>query len=166
VPGRAPIENPDMAGAFDLFGFSYYAAQSVYATGPVGAYPADALVGPMGYAPWPEGLAIVLQRLADEFPGKPLLVDECGLGTKGGSSATTDNDDDQRVRYLTECIEHVGRALADTVDVRGFFHWTAVDNYEWLEGYDVRFGLFDRDRNAKPSAAIARDYATAQRGSA
>ena len=64
--------------------------------------------------------------------------------------------------YLTECLGEVERAIADGIDIRGFFHWTAVDNYEWLEGYDALFGLFGRDRNPKPSAALARRYATGQ----
>ncbi len=38
--------------------------------------------------------------------------------------------------------------------MRGFFHWTAVDNYEWLHGYDVPFGLFDRDRNVRASIEV------------
>ena len=38
--------------------------------------------------------------------------------------------------------------------MRGLFHWTAVDNYEWIHGYDVRFGLIDRHRNVKASAAV------------
>ena len=38
--------------------------------------------------------------------------------------------------------------------MRGFFHWTAVDNYEWLHGNDVAFGLLDRDRKMRPSARV------------
>jgi beta-glucosidase len=149
VPGRPPIEIPDMAGSFDLVGFSYYSALSVYAGG-FGPYPADARVGPMGYAPWPEGLGIVLRRLADELPGRALLVDECGVGT---------DDDEWRVDVLRDSLIEVRRAIADGVDVRGFFHWTGVDNYEWGRGFTVPFGLFDRDRNAKGSAALARSWA-------
>jgi beta-glucosidase/6-phospho-beta-glucosidase/beta-galactosidase len=52
------------------------------------------------------------------------------------------------------------RALAAGIDVRGLFHWTAVDNYEWLHGYDVRFGLLDGDRNVKPSAEVLQREAT------
>jgi beta-glucosidase len=155
VPGRAPIDLPEAVDAFDLIGFSYYAAQAVYADGSSEVYPTDASAGPMGYAPWSEGLAVVLRRLDEELPKRPLLVDECGLGTP----ATSPGDDEHRVRYLTECLDHVDRALADGIDIKGFFHWTAVDNYEWLEGYDVQFGLFDRDRNAKASADMARRYA-------
>jgi beta-glucosidase len=153
VPGRAPIEIPDMAGSFDYVGISYYCAQSIYVDG-VGPYPADARVGPMGYAPWPEGLGIVLRRLADELPGRALLVDECGVGT---------DDDSWRVEVLRDSLIEVERAVADGVDVRGFFHWTAVDNYEWDYGCDVAFGLFDRDRNPKPSADLARAWAEGRR---
>jgi beta-glucosidase len=158
VPGRAPIELPDMAGSFDLLGFSYYAAQAVYADG-AGVYPIDAEPGPMGYAPWPEGLDVVLRRLADEFPGRALLVDECGLGTRRAPDSVRDTGDDARVAYLTDCLGRVERAIEDGIDIEGFFHWTAVDNYEWLEGFDMLFGLFDRDRNAKASASLARSYA-------
>ncbi len=61
--------------------------------------------------------------------------------------------------YLSQCLDEVERALADGVDIRGFFHWTIVDNYEWLMGSNVLFGLVDRDRNPKPSAELARRFA-------
>ena len=48
----------------------------------------------------------------------------------------------------------VHAALGRGIDVRGFFHWTGVDNYEWLLGYGTRFGLFDRDRVQRPSATV------------
>ena len=70
----------------------------------------------MGYAPWPEGSGLVLRRLAEELPGRPLLVAECGFGT---------DDDDWRVEVLRESLEEVERAIDDGVDVRGLFHWTA-----------------------------------------
>lgn len=150
IPGHADEEIPDMAGSFDYVGFSYYNANAIYADFTTGPYPLDARVGPMGYAPWPEGLGIVLRRLADELPGKPILVAECGFGT---------DDDRWRTDLLRDSIEEVRRAIDDRVPVEGFFHWTAVDNYEWQHGYDVQFGLFDRDRKPKDSAALARAYA-------
>ena len=45
-------------------------------------------------------------------------------------------------------------ALGRGIDVRGLFHRTAVDNYEWLHGYDVSFGIIDADRRVRPSAAV------------
>jgi len=156
VPGRAAIEIGDLAGSFDLIGFSYYSARSVYADG-VGPYPADARVGPAGDAPWPEGLGLVLRRLADELPGRPLIIAGCGFGT---------DDDEWRTSLLAQTFEQIELARQDGLDVRGLFHWTGVDDYEWDRGDTVPFGLFDRDRNARPSADLVRARADAHPGRA
>jgi beta-glucosidase len=53
--------------------------------------------------------------------------------------------------------------VSDTsADVRGFFHWTGVDNYEWNHGFDVQFGCFTRDREPRGSAELLRSYAFGQ----
>lgn len=49
--------------------------------------------------------------------------------------------------------------MARGIDLRGFFHWTGVDNYEWTAGFDVQFGLISRDRVPRPSAAVIARYA-------
>jgi beta-glucosidase len=144
------LRDEQASADFDLVGFSYYSALSVDGGGSFGPYPPDARLGPMGYAPWSEGLGIVLRRLADALPDQPLLVAEHGVGT---------TDDSWRVEVLRDSIGEVERAIDDGVDVRGFFHWTSVDNYEWHQGYDVPFGLFDRDRNPRPSAELLAGYA-------
>jgi beta-glucosidase len=136
---------PELVEPFDLIGFSYYSALAIGPTGRIAPYPADARIGPMGYAPWSDGLGEVLHRLADEHPDRPLLIDECGIGT---------DDDEWRATYLGGCLTEAERAIDDGIDLRGFFHWTAVDNYEWLHGYDVPFGLFDRDRNVRDSIEV------------
>jgi len=104
----------------------------------------------MGYAPWSEGLGLVLRRLHDELPGRPLLISEHGVGT---------DDDAWRCDVLRESLAVTEEAIADGVDLRGFFFWTGVDNYEWSFGFDVQFGMFDRDRQARPSAALAAEFA-------
>ncbi len=86
IPGREPVERPDLTGCFDLFGFSYYATVGV-ADGRVVRYPADAPVSPLGYGIWAPGLGLVLDRLHDQLPGTPLLVDEYGIGTADDSRA-------------------------------------------------------------------------------
>ncbi len=65
IPGREPIERADLAGSFDLIGFSYYATMGVEA-GRMVRYPADRPVSPLGYGIWAEGLDLVLTRLAEE----------------------------------------------------------------------------------------------------
>jgi beta-glucosidase len=155
LPGRPTREIPEMAGSFDVIGFSYYFANAVFADGSTGPYPESHPRNDMGGAIWPEGLSLCLERLHEELPGRPLCVAECGLGT---------DDDTLRQHYLDECLARVGSAVDDGIDVRGFFHWTGVDNYEWSHGYDVRFGLFDRDRNVKGSAEVARRWAASTAG--
>ncbi|HEX4904866.1 MAG TPA: family 1 glycosylhydrolase, partial [Acidimicrobiales bacterium] len=108
-------------------------------------HPSDAPRSPLGYAIWADGLGHVLRRLHDELPGTPLLVAEYGIGT---------DDDAQRAAYLRRGLELTAEAITQGIDVRGFFHWTGVDNYEWLHGYDVAFGIIDRDRNVRPSAQV------------
>lgn len=97
------------------------------------------------HAPW---MRAVLNEVRDL--GKPVYVTENGI-----SSA----DDRVRVRYLKEILPQVHAAIEDGVDVRGYFHWTAFDNFEWARGYAQRFGLIavDRatlERTIKPSGRL------------
>jgi beta-glucosidase len=154
VPGLDAIERPDLAGSFDLIGFSFYATIGLR-QGRMVAYPPDAPVSPLGYGIWADGLGRVLDRLNEMLPGTPLLVAEYGIGT---------GDDRQRAAYLERGLKVTSDAIARGVDVRGFFHWTAVDNYEWLHGFDVQFGIIDRDRNIRPSAWVLHREATAVDG--
>jgi beta-glucosidase len=146
VAGRDPVERPDLAGSFDLLGFSYYATIGV-AAGEMVPYPTDAPVSPLGYGIAAPGLGLVLERLATEVPGTPLLVAEYGIGTE---------DDTVRAHYIQDGLQEVTAALDRGTDIRGFFHWTGVDNYEWRHGYDVSFGIIDRERQVRPSALILR----------
>jgi beta-glucosidase len=150
LPGRAAREVPDLQEACDLIGFSYYSALGVGREGEIVPYPENARVGPMGYAPWSEGLALVLRRLHAELPGRPLLICEHGVGT---------DDDGWRSDVVRESLGYVEEAITDGVDIRGFFHWTGVDNYEWHHGFDVQFGAFTRDREPRGTAELLKSYA-------
>ena len=150
VPGRAAIEIADLAGSFDLVGFSYYFARPCTPTtsGPIRPTPGSV---PWATRPWPEGLGLVLRRLAEELPGRPLLIDECGFGT----------DDDEWRTTLLLAVAGAGRAGPSTTA------WTSAacsTGPGWTTtsgsfGSTVPFGLFDRDRNARPSAELARAWA-------
>jgi beta-glucosidase len=156
VPTRAAIEVQDYPAVFDLVGFSYYLSATVTAGTALGPYPTGRPVGPMGYVPWSGGLGLALDRLAAELPGRPLLISEHGVGT---------HDDAFRCEVLRESLDLVARRIAAGMDVRGFFHWTGVDNYEWSRGFSVPFGIFDRHRRPKPSAELLRTF-TASRTAA
>ena len=102
----------------------------------------------MGYPFWPESVAYTLRRAAAYTP-VPLVVTENGIGT---------DDDDQRIRYLDQALSHLDEVRRDGVDVRGYFQWSLLDNFEWVLGYAPKFGLVAVDRTsfartAKPSAA-------------
>ena len=104
----------------------------------------------MGWAVHPDGLRQMLHRAART--GLPLYVTENGIAT---------TDDTERLDYLTTHLAALARARAEGVDVRGYLHWSAFDNFEWSEGYRPRFGLIavgdDFSRTPKPSAhAFAR----------
>jgi beta-glucosidase len=93
--------------------------------------------------------------------GKPIYITENGL---------PDADDDQRPGFLVSTLAQVKRAIDEGVDVRGYYHWTFVDNFEWAHGWALRFGLVALDvdsgertprRSARLFTAIARANAIA-----
>jgi beta-glucosidase len=102
----------------------------------------------MGYEFWPQVVEYTVRRTA-AFTGLPVVVTENGIGTE---------DDAERITYLSEALRGVRRCLDDGVDVRGYFVWSLLDNFEWAHGYGPKFGLHGVDRTTferrpKPSAA-------------
>jgi beta-glucosidase len=117
--------------------------------------PRGAEVTDMGMASDPIWMRQVLNGL--KRYGKPVYVTENGIAAR---------DDEVRRRYLPAVLEQVRLAIDDGVDVRGYFHWTNMDNFEWARGYSVRFGLIavDRktlERTVKPSGRLYARIATA-----
>ena len=138
VPGREPEEISALRGALDLYGFNYYSASSVGPNG-VQSYAdyADAPIDAMGRRVCPDQMVRGLQRVAAALPGVPIVITENGCPT---------TDETFRIRYIAAHLAAALRARANGVDVRGYFHWTAVDNYEWHHGFgDARFGLIGFD---------------------
>jgi len=146
------VERPDLQGCFDIIGFSYYGSFGFKDGGLLFRYPEDRPQSPLGYAIWADGLDIVLNRLHEQVPGVPLMISEYGIGT---------DDDEVRAAYIARGLEIANAAIARGIDLRAFFHWTGVDNYEWTHGYDVKFGVIDANRNIKPSAYVLQAEALA-----
>ncbi|OIO89723.1 MAG: hypothetical protein AUK03_14025 [Anaerolineae bacterium CG2_30_64_16] len=96
----------------------------------------------------PTGLYLALKQLAAY--GKPIYITENGV---------PDHDDDVRPRFIATHLAEAWRAIQAGVDLRGYYHWTLVDNFEWAAGWDLRFGLFELDletgtRTPKASSAV------------
>jgi beta-glucosidase len=96
---------------------------------------------------YPQSLTHAAQHAA-AVSGRPVLITEHGLGT---------SDDTLRQEHTRQALKHLARAVADGLDVRGYLHWTLLDEFEWFSGYDVTFGLVEVDR---------RTFARKPRGSA
>jgi beta-glucosidase len=103
----------------------------------------------MGYPYTPDALGTALRLVAGRTR-MPIYVTENGVATE---------DDTRRVAYIRGAVAGMQRCVADGIDVRGYFHWSLLDNWEWMSGYRPKFGLVavDRDtfqRTPKPSAKI------------
>ncbi|HEY5265664.1 MAG TPA: family 1 glycosylhydrolase [Acidimicrobiales bacterium] len=101
----------------------------------------------MGYLYWPQSVEYTVRRAA-ALTNAPIIVTENGIGTA---------DDAQRIRYLDEALAGVRSLLDDGLDVRGYFQWSLLDNFEWSLGYRPQFGMVAVDRTSfartlKPSA--------------
>ncbi|MFD9036440.1 GH1 family beta-glucosidase [Streptomyces sp. NPDC059567] len=104
--------------------------------------------GPRTAMDWPvdpDGLYELLVRLRDELPGVPLLITENGAAYDDYADPEGDVHDPERVAYVDAHLAAVHRAIADGADVRGYFLWSLLDNFEWAYGYGKRFGIVHVD---------------------
>jgi beta-glucosidase len=99
----------------------------------------------MGWEIDASGLYDVLMRLARDYPAVPLYVTENGAAFPDAPAADGSVADPERVAYLASHLRAAHGAIADGADLRGYFVWTLMDNFEWSFGYDKRFGLVHVD---------------------
>ncbi len=90
----------------------------------------------LGWEIYPKGLEDLLVRVSREYTKLPLYVTETGM---------SETDDTRRVKFYDDHLHAVANAQAQGADVRGFFAWSLLDNYEWAEGYNSRFGIVHVD---------------------
>jgi beta-glucosidase len=128
----------------DWLGINYY-SRNLAAHDPTRSiFPAKQVDGPlekteMGWEIFPEGLENLLVRIASDYKKLPLYVTENGMAEVEGI------DDPRRERYYSDHLKAVLRAKDKGVDMRGYFAWSLMDNYEWSFGYSKRFGLVHVD---------------------
>ena len=157
----------------DFLGVNYYSPTLVSAASGPGSHNADGH-GASEYSPWPggddvafhrppgattamgwaidpSGLYELLTRVRDDFPGLPLVITENGAAFDDYVNPEGRVHDPERISYLHGHLTAVHRAIEAGVDVRGYFLWSLLDNFEWGHGYSKRFG------------AVYVDYATRRR---
>lgn len=130
----------------DFVGVQTYSRNVLGPDGGLGA-PEGVAKMQTGWEVYPAALGHTV-RLAAEHAGVPVLVTENGMAT---------DDDDARIAYTREALAGLARCIDDGIDVRGYLHWTLLDNFEWMAGFSKTFGLIAFDprtfaRTVKPSA--------------
>jgi beta-glucosidase len=123
APGPAPFPGTDLAYAL----------------------PQDGPYTAMGWRIEPASLTELLVRVHRELPGLPLVVTENGAAYDDEVSADGAVHDGERVQYVRDHLAAVHAAIAQGVDVRGYFLWSLIDNFEWAWGYSKRFGIVHVD---------------------
>ncbi|MGK5741633.1 GH1 family beta-glucosidase [Micromonospora sp. URMC 103] len=99
----------------------------------------------MGWNIDPAAFTELLLRLHREYPAQPLMITENGAAFDDVVAADGTIQDDRRIDYLRRHIAAVAEARAQGADVRGYFVWSLLDNFEWGYGYDRRFGIIRVD---------------------
>ncbi|MDQ3898488.1 MAG: GH1 family beta-glucosidase [Actinomycetota bacterium] len=118
-----------------------------------------------GWAIEPEGLVETLVRLTREYDPPPIYVHENGAAFDDVLAPDGEVWDDDRVAFLYDHVRAAHDALSAGVDLRGYFVWSLLDNFEWAEGYSKRFGIVrvDFDTQRRTPKASARWYADVAR---
>ncbi|SEQ37081.1 glycoside hydrolase family 1 protein, partial [Streptomyces radiopugnans] len=170
------VEDGDLADIhqpLDFLGVNYYSPTLVSAASGPGTHNADGH-GASEHSPWPggddvafhrtpgettamgwtidpSGMYDLLLRVRDDFPGMPVVITENGAAFDDYVDPEGRVLDPQRISYLHGHLAAVHRAIEAGADVRGYFLWSLLDNFEWGYGYSKRFG------------AVYVDYATGRR---
>jgi beta-glucosidase len=135
---------PEAKGTQDYFGLNYYSVETVWfdlfkprELFSKGGFPKDADMSDNNFiANIPEGIFTSLKWVEHTYPNLPIIITENGV---------EDSADKMRPRYLAQHLHQVWRAVNFNWPVKGYFHWSLVDNFEWERGWTQRFGLWGLD---------------------
>ncbi|XP_026208408.1 cytosolic beta-glucosidase isoform X2 [Anabas testudineus] len=161
-------DDPTVLGTADFFALNYYTSRKVKPGGDSGQMlgiksdrnaeevldPSWPISGVSWLAVVPSGLRKLLKYIKDTLNNPAVYITENGFSQVGPLQM----EDVERCEFYKDTIFEVGKAIEeDGVDVRGYFAWSLLDNFEWADGFSVRFGLFHVDfSDAKRSRTIYR----------
>ncbi len=177
LDGEGDTEIPGLAGSVDWLGIQYYFRTGVTGKDPIlpvvnvtpcfGFIDFGSCLEPVGkdttkcvpamkYEFYEPAIFDILSDYAERYPDLPLLVSESGIATETGA---------RRAEHVVRSLEQIARAREAGVDVRGYYHWSLFDNFEWAEGFEPRFGLYtvdydSYDRTATEGATVLSEVAT------
>jgi beta-glucosidase len=128
----------------DFFGLNYYFANRIIGTR---VHNPNEKLSDLGWDMQPELCRPLMQQLYKKYK-KPIIITENGVA---------DMHDTYRKWWISKTVQAMDGAIKDGVDVRGYIHWSLLDNFEWAEGFWPRFGLVEIDyktlaRKVRPSA--------------
>jgi beta-glucosidase len=156
-----------IAQPIDFLGVNYYRREVMSAEDPPRKPVGGIGFTDMGWEIYPQGLTELLVKMKDEYPNlPPVYITENGMAAvdtvEDGQVADT-----QRIEYVRTHLETMKAAMDQGVDVRGYFLWSLMDNFEWNSGYAKRFGIVyvdyaTQERIPKASALWYRDFLAAQ----
>lgn len=147
-PHLPPIRTGDLktiAAPLDFFGCNIYHGESIRAgqTNPVALPPGHPITA--FYWPVTPDCLYWGPRFFHERYRLPIYITENGLSGTDWVALDGKVHDPQRIDFTSRYLRELRRAIRNGVDVRGYFHWSLLDNFEWAEGYKQRFGLVHVD---------------------
>lgn len=140
---------PNIKGKLDFIGLNYYTRVFTKYSRPVPEIVyGDGEKTEMGYEFYPEGLGKIVSIIYKKY-GLPILITENGIA---------DSTDEKRWRYISGALASIHNSISKGTEVMGYMYWSLMDNFEWKEGYEMKFGLYRLNRDSlvlepRPSAA-------------
>ncbi len=140
VPQVQPGDMALISQPLDFMGVNYYSRNVVGANGQVTPVPGSEYTE-MGWEVSAPALRRLLNRISNDYRLPPLYITENGAAFKDELTSDGRVRDARRIAYLREHFHQAYLAMQDGVDLRGYFVWSLLDNFEWAQGYSKRFGL-------------------------
>ena len=126
-----------IGGKFDFVGLNYYTGHELQLKKPFNKPRSESVIfSDMGWSFSPRGIYEIIMEAKKKFPQKPIYILENGAA---------DAEDKIRAEYIQGHLKWIYRAIKEGADVRGYFYWSLLDNFEWQAGFGPRFGLCEMD---------------------